>query len=311
VGIASLIFKGITTPDTPANDGDFRPLRVIAPEDTFMNAQPPQPTFTLWPGILSGEVILKALAQGMPDLVPACSGSDVCSMMGLGVNPRTGRSWLEATNEGVGFGGHAAGDGESAIMHLTEPGCRNNPVEVLETKSPMLIEHYGLRADSGGAGRHRGGLGISRSYHFLADSITAMLVYKTSTRPWAIGGGISGENNHVIMNPGTDRERIAGGHYRPVSEGDVLVNRSGGGGGWGDPFERDQQAVLEDVIDGYVSVSGAARDYGVVVDPEALVIDEARTARLRAGPRPPEPEPVGGSTPGPRPLVTPNLSEAP
>ena len=188
VSMSSLIFKGITTPDTPANDGDFRPLRVIAPPETFMHAQPPQPTFTLWPGILCGEVILKALAQGMPDLVPACSGSDVCSMMGLGVNPRTGRAWLEATNEGVGFGGHLEGDGENAIMHLTEPGCRNNPVEVLEMKSPMLIEHYGMRADSGGAGKHRGGLGVSRSYHFLADSTSAMMVYKTSTRPWAISG---------------------------------------------------------------------------------------------------------------------------
>lgn len=110
------------------------------------------PTFTLWTGLLAGEVILKALAQGMPELVPACSGGDVCSMMGLGVNPRTGEAWLEATNEAVGFGGHAGGDGADGIMHISEPGCRNNPVEVLETKSPMFIESYGYRPDSGGAG---------------------------------------------------------------------------------------------------------------------------------------------------------------
>ena len=127
-----------------------------------MHAVPPMPTFTLWTGLLAGEVITKALAQGMPDLVPACSGGDVCSMMGLGLNPRTGALWLEATNEAVGFGGHVGGDGESGIMHLSEPGCRNNPVEVLEIKSPMFIEHYGLRPDSGGPGEHRGGLGMSR-----------------------------------------------------------------------------------------------------------------------------------------------------
>jgi len=303
VSMSSLIFKGITTPHTPANDGDFRPLRVIAPPEIFMHAQPPDPTFTLWPGILCGEVILKALAQGMPDLVPACSGSDVCSMMGLGVNPRTGRSWLEATNEGVGFGGHVDGDGENGIMHLTEPGCRNNPVEVLETKSPMFIGHYGLRADSGGPGEHRGGLGVSRSYRFLADSTSAMMVYKTRTRPWAIGDGVSGENNHVIMNPGTEHERVAGGHYRHVGAGDVLVNNSGGGGGWGDPFARDPAYVLEDVLDGYVTLEGAARDYGVAVDLERRIIDEEETARLRAAPRPPEPMPIGHDTPGPRPLV--------
>jgi N-methylhydantoinase B len=89
--------------------------------------------------------------------VPACSGGDVCSMMGLGVHPATGEPWLEATNEAVGFGAHAGGDGEDGIMHLSEPGCRNNPVEVLETKSPMFIESYGYRPDTGGPGRHRGG----------------------------------------------------------------------------------------------------------------------------------------------------------
>jgi N-methylhydantoinase B len=305
--MSSVIFKGITTPDTPANDGDFRPLRVIAPEGTLMNAQPPAPTFTLWPGLLMGEVILKALAQGMPDRIPASSGCDVCSMMGLGMNPRNDRFWLEATNEAVGFGGHAGGDGENAIMHLTEPGARNNPVEVLETKSPMFISHYGMRQDSGGPGKHRGGLGVGRTYHFLADAVSASIVYKTSTRPWAIGEGVTGENNHVIMNPGTDKERIAGGHYRPVSEGDVLVNNSGGGGGWGDPFERDSAAVLEDVLDGYISAEAAAREYGVAVDAAAETIDAEETARLRAGPRPPEPLPIGHETKGRRPLITPDL----
>jgi N-methylhydantoinase B len=226
-------------------------------------------------------------------------------MMGLGVNPRTGRAWLEATNEGVGFGGHVGGDGESGIMHMTEPGCRNNPVEVLETKSPMFIERYGLRPDSGGPGLHRGGLGVTRAYRFLADSTAAMMVYKTRTRPWAIGG-VSGENNHVIMNPGTEREEVAGGFYRPVRTGDLLVNNSGGGGGWGNPFERDPARVMADVLDGYVSLEAARREYGVAIDAKRSVIDEAETARLRAGPRPPEPEPIGAGTPGPRPFVAPD-----
>lgn len=176
LGVAGLIFKSITTPDTPANDGNFRPLRVEAPPGTLMHAVPPAATFTLWPALLATEVVTKALAQGMPDIVPACSGGDVCSMMGVGVNPRNGKMWIEATNEGVGFGGHAKGDGENGIMHLTEPGCRNNPVEVLETKAPLRIESYGLRADSGGAGEHRGGLGVSRVYRFLAPSSAVTLV---------------------------------------------------------------------------------------------------------------------------------------
>jgi N-methylhydantoinase B len=282
MALCSLIFKALTTPDTPATAGNFRPLRIVAPEGNLMHATPPAPTFTLWTGLLAGEVILKALAQGMPDRVPACSGGDVCSMMGLGMDSRTGRPWLEATNEAVGFGGHAGGDGESGIMHLTEPGCRNNPVEVLEVKAPMLIEHYGLRPDSGGPGRHRGGLGISRVYKFLEPASAITLVKKTKTKPWGMEGGADGDNCHVILRPGTTAESVVGGIYEPMLAGEVLVNNSGGGGGWGPAFERDPGAVLQDVREGYVTLAAARRDYGVAIDEATLTLDEEATAVLRA-----------------------------
>lgn len=278
---SSLIFKALTTPGTAANAGNFVPLRVIAPPGSLMHALPPAPTFTLWTGLLAGEVITKALAEGIPDLVPACSGGDVCTMMGLGFNSRTGRPWLEATNEAVGFGGHAGGDGEDGIMHLSEPGCRNNPVEVLETKSPMLIEQYGLRPDSGGPGRHRGGLGITRAYRFLEEATAVTLVKKTRTRPWGIAGGATGENCHVVLRPGTETEKVTGGVYERMQPGEVLVNNSGGGGGWGDPFEREPQRVLADVLDGYVTIEMAASAYGVVIDPTAAQLDLAATEERR------------------------------
>jgi N-methylhydantoinase B len=279
--LCSLIFKALTTPDTSVVAGNFRPLRVIAEPGSVMHAVPPMPTFTLWTGLLAGEVILKALAQGMPEVVPACSGGDVCSMMGLGVNPRTGSSWLEATNEAVGFGAHAGGDGADGIMHLSEPGCRNNPVEVLETKSPMFIESYGYRPDTGGAGRFRGGVGVSRAYRFTAPSTGICLVYKTKTKPWSINGGAVGQPNRIVLNPGTDREAVQGGSYNHLDTGDVLVNDTGGGGGYGDPFERVPASVAQDVRNGFVSLGSAARDYGVVVDPETFDVDQAATARLR------------------------------
>jgi len=280
LGVAGLVFKAITTPETPANDGNFRPLRVEAPPGTLMHAVPPAATFTLWPALLATEVITKALAQGMPAIVPACSGGDVCSMMGVGVNPRTGKMWIEATNEGVGFGGHAEGDGENGIMHLTEPGCRNNPIEVLETKAPVFIEGYGLRQDSGGPGEHRGGLGITRVYRFAAPSSAVTLVKKTKSRPWGMEGGRAGENCHVILRPGTERERVTGMVYEAMATGEVLANCSGGGGGWGDPRKRDPEKVLDDVRNGYVSVAGAKRDYGVIIDEETMTVDVAATARL-------------------------------
>ena len=280
----SLIFKSLTTPDTSVVAGNFRPLRVITEPGSVMHAVPPMPTFTLWTALIGGEVVLKALAQGMPDLVPACSGGDVCSMMGLGVNPRTGEAWLEATNEAVGFGGHAGGDGSDGIMHLSEPGCRNNPVEVLENKSPMFIESYGYRPDTGGAGRHRGGVGVGRAYRFTAPSIGICLVYKTKTKPWAIDGGLEGDNNHILLNPGTDREVRQGGSYNHLAAGDVLVNNTGGGGGYGDPLQRTPAQVAHDVRNGFVSVLAAQRDYGVVVDPTDFSVDLAATAQRRGTP---------------------------
>ncbi|RZU11405.1 N-methylhydantoinase B [Kribbella rubisoli] len=277
----SLVFKAVTTPDTPVVAGNFRPLRIVTEPGSVVHAVPPMPTFTLWTGLLGGEVVLKALAQGMPDRVPACSGGDVCSMMGLGINPRNGEQWLEATNEAVGFGGHAGDDGADGIMHLTEPGCRSNPVEVLETKSPMFIESYGYRPDTGGAGRHRGGVGVGRAYRFTAPATGICLVYKTKTKPWAIDGGHEGDNNHIILNPGTDREVVQGGSYNRLEAGEVLVNNTGGGGGYGDPLKRDPGRVATDVRNGFVSVGAAEREYGVVVDSSTFEIDEAATARLR------------------------------
>jgi N-methylhydantoinase B len=281
LGVAGLVFKAITTPETPANEGNFRPLRVEAPPGTLMHAVPPSATFTLWPALLATEVVTKALAQGMPEVVPACSGGDVCSMMGVGTNPRTGKMWIEATNEGVGFGGHADTDGENGIMHMTEPGCRNNPVEVLETKAPLLIERYGLRQDSGGPGEHRGGLGITRVYRFLAPSSAVTLVKKTKTRPWGMNSGGDGENCHVVVRPGTDQERVTGMVYESMAPEEVLANCSGGGGGWGDPFLRDPEKVLHDVRDGYVSTASARNDYGVEIDEKTLTVNAVATSALR------------------------------
>lgn len=280
--LSSLIFKSLTTPDSPVVAGNFAPLKVVTVPGSVMHAVPPMPTFTLWTGLLAGEVILKALAQGMPDLVPACSGGDVCSMMGLGINPRNGEPWQEATNEAVGFGGTSNADGEDGIMHLSEPGCRNNPVEVLETKSSMIIDSYGYRPDTGGAGKYRGGVGVSRVYHFTAPATGICLVYKTKTEPWPIAGGKPGRPNEIVLNPGTDRESVQGGSYNLLDAGDVLVNSTGGGGGYGNPFERKPEDVAKDVRNGFVSPEAAIREYGVAVDLDTFIVLQDETARLRA-----------------------------
>ncbi len=277
-----LAFKALTTPDTPICAGNFRNLEVRTMPGTLMHAEPPMPTFTLWTGLFVPEVVTKALSQGLTGVVPACSGGDVCCVMALGVNPRSGAFWLEATNDAVGFGAHAGGDGADGVMHVTEPGCRNNPVEVLENKGPMIIDEYAFRADSGGPGKHRGGVGIVRAYRFLAPTNAIVINYKTRTAPWGVDGGRDGVKNSVVVGRGTADEREVGVSDTPFQAGGTIVNLTGGGGGWGDPFERDPALVAEDVRQGFVSPERARSDYGVAVDPVGFVVDEAATTGLRA-----------------------------
>jgi N-methylhydantoinase B len=281
IGASVLSFKAATTPDTPANEGNFRALRVESPPGSVMHALPPVPTFTLWPGLIATEVVTKALAQGLPDVIPACSGGDVFSVLGVGHDPESGEMWVEGINEGVGFGGHAAGDGENGIMHLTEPGCRNTPVEVLESKAPILIESYSLRQDSGGPGQHRGGLGIKRHWRFLADSFALTLMKKSKTQPWGMRGGADGASGFALFRPGTESELATGMAYEPMAAGEGLINHTGGGGGWGDPLERDPELVLADVRNEYVSVEAARTEYGVAIHAETLELDADATRALR------------------------------
>ncbi len=276
-----LAFKALTSPDSPVTAGNFRPLEVITKPGSLMHALPPMPTFTLWTGILVPEVITRALAQGMPDLVPACSGGDVCDIMMVGGAEQPGGPWLEAVNDAVGFGAHSQGDGEDGIMHVSEPGCRNSPVEVLETKAPLLIEEYRYRPDSGGPGRFRGGMGIVRTYRALQPASAIVINYKTRTRPWAIAGGMEGVSNQVLLHPETDHERSVGASYNQLLAGERIRNLTGGGGGWGDPWLRDPGLVLADVLAGLVSPDAARDSYAVVLDPTGTAVDSAATERLR------------------------------
>ena len=146
----------------------------------------------------------------------------------------------------------------------------------------MLIEHYGYRPDTGGPGKHRGGVGVSRAYRFLAPTSAISILYKTISPPWGLEAGRPAKPNRIVVNPGTEAEQVKGGGLNQLAAGEVLVNDTGGGGGWGDPFERDPEAVADDVRNGFVSLGAARTDYGVVLDETTLAVDVAATAGARA-----------------------------
>jgi N-methylhydantoinase B len=148
----------------------------------------------------------------------------------------------------------------------------------------MFIEYYGYRPDTGGPGKYRGGVGVSRVYRFLEPSTGICLVYKTKSPPWALAGGHEGLPNRIVLNGGTEREVITAGSYNYLEAGETLANDTGGGGGYGDPLERDPLAVAKDVRNELVSVAAARDDYGVVLDATGapdVAATEARRAELR------------------------------
>jgi N-methylhydantoinase B len=153
---------------------------------------------------------------------------------------------------------------------------------VFEGKYPALVREYGFRPDTGGAGRYRGGCGIHRTHELEAPSLLYLWFERSVTPAWGLFGGRDAAGPDVVVNPGRDDERhMLKVNALALQTGDVVALRTGGGGGFGDPFERHAERVRRDVIDGYVGREAAQRDYGVVLT-DALDVDEDATRRWRA-----------------------------
>ena len=281
--LCKVALKTLTTPRQPSNAGCFRPLKCIAPPGNIFHATYPAPTYTLWSAMVALETLFKALAQAMPDRITAGSGGDVPGFLMCGRDPRHGAPYAISNNEPVGWGAGRHHDGANALNHISTTMVRNTPIEVLESKTGMFFEHLRLRTDSGGAGRHRGGLGISRGIRFVTPGEFLTITKKSKTRPWSLDGGLEADTNRMRYFPGTDRAIEVGTYRSKVAPGDRVEIVSGGGGGCGDPRQRDPEAVLDDVLDGYVSREAALEHYRVVIE-EGMVNQDATAALRRVGP---------------------------
>ncbi len=278
--VCKLVLKSLTTPDVPSNAGHFKPLEVVAPPGNLFHAVYPAATFTLWTSHLALELVYKALAQGMPERLAASSGGDVMGFMMVG-HDAAGQLYAVSNNDAIGWGATHDHDGVNATNHISGSLVRNTPIEVMEMKTGMFIESFELMPDSGGAGTHRGGLGLSRRIRFRTPGEFLSVTKKTKTRPWALAGGDESEPNGVRLFVGTPGERSVGTYRATIAAGDVVECRTGGGAGYGPAFARDPAAVLDDVREGYVTVTGARARYGVVIDGDR--VDDAATRALRAG----------------------------
>lgn len=278
-------FRGIARAEIPDCEGYMAPIHVRAPAGTVVN--PVLPAACGARGVIGYRVydaVMGALAALVPDRVVA-AGEGGPTLVALGGYDRDRRPF-GTTEVLVGsWGARARLDGLEGVSNpLANLG--NQPVELIEADQPLRVERYGLVPDSGGAGRQRGGLAYVREYTVLAERAT--LTIRTDRRdhpPYGLEGGEPGApSSNLVVSNGETRELPAMPMAADVlRRGESFTHVSAGGGGFGDPFERDPAAVLEDVLDGKVSVAAARERYGVAVVDGAL--DEAATGELRSARR--------------------------
>jgi len=275
----------LTDPTIPMNDGCYRPVEIHVPGGTLMNPTPPAPVAggNVETSQRNVDVLLKAFAQILPEKVcAACQGTMNNIAVG-GINPENGKHWTFYETIAGGFGGRRGIDGVDAIhTHMTN--TMNTPIEAIETVYPIRFLKYELRENSGGAGKWRGGVGLERSWMLLASSATlSVLAERTKISPWGLYGGKKGaKGEYYIIKPNGKRIKLKSKCTVKIEKGDIFVVRTPGGGGYGNPMEREPKRVLHDVLNGLVPLEAAKKDYGVAIDPVTMEINWKSTQLVRA-----------------------------
>ena len=277
------VMKCLIDPAIESNSGFFRAFEITAPEGCFVNPQHPAALAARgMSGFRVCHTLFGAMAQALPGRVPAAWGGGEAGLTFGGYHPN-GEAWvyLEFDNDGPRGGGPYidGADGLGAPIH----NGANTPVESIEADHPLLVERYALLTDSGGPGRFRGGMGIVRQFRILAEDATFQLRSdRHDIRPWGVEGGLPGTPTENYINPDTENRQIPAKHLMTLNKGDVYRLTQAGGGGYGDPLDRQVHAVLEDVEQEKMSVDYVRREYGVVMDPVTLQPDLKATEELRA-----------------------------
>lgn len=285
ISSARYAFKLITTPFLPNNEGCFRPLNIIIPKGSILDPVSPA-ACAMWPTPTTSipDLIMEALASAIPDKIRAGHFGDSMADFIYGIDPRTGKYYVLAEPVAGGYGGKPFEDGESCLHSMDLGDTYNVPMEVLEVNYPLMVERWELIEDSGGAGKHRGGLGTRKDYRILGEEagLTVTADRAVYTPPRGLFGAKSGRPNiSVIYRTDGTVERWRKVTDLRLKNGDVISFCCGGGGGYGNPLERDPGLVRSDVVNGYVSLKSTREDYRVIIDPKTYEVDREATKKLR------------------------------
>ena len=247
--------KALAAPDVPPNEGCYRPLSVIVPRGTVLNCDPDRP-------VVGGnhetsqrvvDAIFRALAPVVPERV-AAGGPTTAGLLIFGARRPDGRWAVLYEVHGGGEGATASKDGAPAVrVHMSN--VMNTPVEVIEGEYPLAIEEQALRPGSGGDGTHRGGLGFRRAYRVLEQDVTlTSMLERRVVPPYGLAGGASAAPYRITLNPGTPGERaVKGKETVRLTEGDLVLIETCGGGGYGVPADRSSALTARDRLEGYIA----------------------------------------------------------
>jgi N-methylhydantoinase B len=265
----------MTDPSIPRNSGCFRPIRVLAPPGTIVNVDYPAPEVggntETHPRIVG--TILGAMANAVPNRTMAAEGGTHSNFVFGGVDAETGDYFICYDIAGVGWGGRAFADGNDGVDSING-NCRPTPIEVFETRFPWRVEYLAFDTDSGGAGKFRGGVGYTKQMICLNEEVTcSQMTDRHLFAPWGLYGGRPGGLGATLVLKAGDAKwqnmREAYGKKSTsrysnvrIRKGDRLRLVSPGGGGYGEPRDRDAELVSSDIKQGYVSVTAAEREYG-------------------------------------------------
>jgi N-methylhydantoinase B len=276
--------KSAFDPDIPINEGAIRPVKMTAPEGTVVNCKfPAAVAARMQVGHFMTEMVFRALSQAVPDKIISDSGGTPAQTNIFYGKRHNGKPWHTMIIRGGGMGAGSRMDGHHCAIFPANGA--NTPVEILESDTPLRVEAREIVCDSGGPGRMRGGLGRRMLIRVPDDDYApqppvtiAVQAGRFRYPPQGIFKGLPGAKAQFLHN---DKPADSSG-LTLCDTGDQVAFHSAGGGGYGDPFERDPEAVEKDVQYDYVSVDRARKEYGVVIDPVSLKADIEKTEQLRA-----------------------------
>ena len=260
-----VIFKALTDPTSPANEGSFRPLKVLTTEGTTFHAREPAAIgFYYEIGIRVSDLIWRCLAPHIPEKLPAGHFASIAGTFIGGIHPDTGRQYTIIEPQIGGWGASNGRDGNSAIFSAVHGETYNCPAEISEARNGLFVDRMELNTEPGGEGQWSGGHGIRMDYRIRRDNSFLTLGYTRSRiLPWALDGADEGSANYaLVMKKDGTSQRYAFGSGIRVDKDDVIRIITGAGGGYGDPRKRDRAAVAEDIRNGFITPERAREVYG-------------------------------------------------